>query len=348
MNKFISVFLLITTICSTFTTSSAQEKKIKNVVLLVVPGFGFGHLSVINHEMKGNSAFSKMEKCGIVKTSDTIINSPVSSAIIATGYAASSKSTGLDKNGNKIKTILEIAAESGKSTGILSSIAITDPVNAVFYAHLKNVDKTEQTALDLFNLKPDLLIACGIKPLKNRTDNRDLLVEFRKEGYKIIDENKDFEKGSQLKTIVLFSSDHLEKAPLRGNFYEKAFQKSFKTLVKNEKGYFLLITFPQIEWACRENNSDYLVAELADLNKLIEKILLFVQNDPETLFVIVSDKETGGVSVINEEKNFIRFSSKIPTPMLIPVFANGPGAEYFNSFFSINELFLKLGNLLIR
>lgn len=348
MKKYFFLLALFHLFCFHQFRLFAQENKPKNIILLVVPGFGYGHFSIINEEMKGNSAFVKLEKTGIIRPSPEVIKSPASTSILATGFVSSSKSSGFDEKGNKVETLLEMAAISKRAVGIISSASITFPVNAVFYTHQKNLNNEEQIAAELFDLKPELVIAAGINKFKERTDNRDLILEFRKEGYKIIDEKKDFEKGSQLKTIVLFSSEHLEKAPLRGDFYVKAFQKAFKTLVKNDKGYFMLITFPQLEWACQENNPDHLKAELTDLNQLIEKILLFAKNDSETLLLIVSEKESGGVSIVNEGKNNIKFSAKSSTPMLVPVFANGPGSENFSSFFQINEFFLKLGNLIIR
>lgn len=343
-NKFLVVFGLFFLPQLLF----SQNEKPDNIILVVANGLGYGHLSYISHELKNADLLVKYEANGIVYTTDECRKHHSPSVAIATGQIPEPKAAGIDIAGNKVATLLEIAKENKKAIGLVSAASVTDPINAVFFTHQKNMEKSEAVALDLFQLQPELIIAGGLKFFKNRTDNRDLMIEFKKGEYKIITDAKDITKGSQPKTIALIDNENLPGAKQRDDFYVKAFQRAFKTLIKHDNGYFLVITLPHIKWSAKENNTEKMKDELEDLMNLISKINLFTADDSKTLVIIVSDTDTGALVVVPDDKSTVKWSSKENTPMTIPVFANGNGADLFRGYYPSTSIFQKISSLLIK
>jgi len=342
------IILFYTILMYFFAQSFAQNAKPKNIVMVVAEGFGYGHLSYMYSYSKNKGEFpvSKFEVHGLLNPGNVALLHSSPAIMIANGKMTDRNSTGLDSAGNKIKTLLEIAKEQKKAIGLVSSASVTYALNAVFYAHQKKLDKHESIALDLFNLKPDLIISGGMKYFKDRGDGRDLLIEFRKDGYKILDEKKDLTKGSQLKTLALIANENLDKAPSRGDFYQLAFQKAFKTLIKKDEGYFLVITLPHLDWAGKENNCEQIKSELADFELLLEMLVKFIADDKETLLLVLSSAETGGLNLIDFNNAEIKWATKNRIHALVPVFANGSGAATFSGIFQSSEVYHKIINLL--
>ena len=72
-------------------------------------------------------------------------------------------------------------------------------------------------------------------------------------------------------------------------------------LARNEKGFALLIEGSQIDWACHNNDSAYLRAEMADFEQVLHTVLDFAVRDGNTLVVVTADHETGGVTLPDGE-----------------------------------------------
>ena len=96
----------------------------------------------------------------------------------------------------------------------------------------------------------------------------------------------------------------------------------------------MLIEGSQIDWACHNNDSAYLRAEMADFEQVLHTVLDFAVRDGNTLVVVTADHETGGVTLpsgnIEKGENDVRFLWGSHTGVMVPVFAYGPGAQLFS------------------
>ena len=141
---------------------------------------------------------------------------------------------------------------------------------------------------------------------------------------------------------------HLKKAPQRGDFLPDATSLALQSL-SNENGFFLMVEGSQIDFAGHNNDSTYLVDEMRDFNKTINVVLDFAEKNPNTLVIVTADHETGGLTMIDRKGKYtdveFEFTTGSHTPLLVPVFAFGPGAEHFSGIMDNTDIMKKVLSL---
>ena len=109
-----------------------------------------------------------------------------------------------------------------------------------------------------------------------------------------------------------------------------------------------MIEGSQIDDGGHNNNSNQVIEEMLDFDKVIGEAISFAESDGETLVVITADHETGGYTIIdgNIETGRVegRFSTEGHTSVWVPVLAYGPGAESFAGIYHNHIIFKKLMN----
>lgn len=94
-----------------------------------------------------------------------------------------------------------------------------------------------------------------------------------------------------------------------------------------------MVEASEIDGGGHDNDMKYTVEEMLDFDKAIGKVLEFAAKDGETLVVVTADHETGGLTLVGGDLKTGevrgRFTTKGHTGIMVPVFAYGPGAEYF-------------------
>jgi alkaline phosphatase len=79
---------------------------------------------------------------------------------IATGVKVRNGAISIDESGAALRTIMEIAHEEGRATGIVTDGKLTNPSLAAFYAHSANAKAEPQLAARLLN-RPTIDVALG-------------------------------------------------------------------------------------------------------------------------------------------------------------------------------------------
>lgn len=132
----------------------------------------------------------------------------------------------------------------------------------------------------------------------------------------------------------------------RGDMLPEASGKAIEILKRNKKGFFLMIEGSQIDWAGHGNYADTLIDETLDFDRAVGMVLDFAKKDGHTLVVITADHETGGVTIVDGDRQTHRvklnFSTKDHTAVMVPVYAYGPGSEKFSGIYDNTEIFHKI------
>ena len=94
------------------------------------------------------------------------------------------------------------------------------------------------------------------------------------------------------------------------------------------------------------NNTIQIVEEVLDLDRAIGKALDFAAKDGQTLIVVASDHETGGMTItdgdIEKGKVTGKYTTGSHTAVMVPVFAYGAGAENFTGVYKNSDVFEKM------
>lgn len=334
--------------------SNYTAKKPKNIILLIGDGMG---LSQISAGLYANGNYLNLERfpyVGIHKSysSDNLITD---SAAGATAFSIGKKSyngaIGVDQDTVPVKTILEEAEDKGWATGLVATSTITHATPASFIAHVSSRNMQEAIAAQFLDTEIDFFVGGGQDFFENRKeDDRNISQELRQKGYQImaIDETP-FEQISfeGIDKFGYFTAAGSPDKLLDGRDYLiSAGNQAVQFLAdKSEKGFFLMIEGSQIDWGGHANESDYIITEMIEFDKLIGDVLDFAKNDGETLVIVTADHETGGYS-INPGSTFDTivpgFTTTYHTATMIPVFAYGPGAEHFGGIYENTAIYHKM------
>ena len=103
-------------------------------------------------------------------------------------------------------------------------------------------------------------------------------------------------------------------------------------LLQNENGFFLMVESCGTDKYGHTPNINGKLNSVATLDRTLAAILLFMEKNPDTLLIITSDHETGGVQLPKEGQAISDdlFTTDEHTDTPVRVFAVGQGSEYFH------------------
>lgn len=344
-----------TTTTTTTTTIIPENNVAKNVIFMVGDGMGLSQISAGMYANGNKIAFERFKKIGFHKCSsydDLVTDSAAGATAFACGKKTYNGAIGVGPDTVALKTILEEAEERGYHTGLVTSSTIVHATPASFIAHNRARRNYEEIALDFLKTDVDLFIGGGLQYFNRRQDERDLVSELEDKGYFINDYfRSDLSKIDFLEHdkvgFLTSDSDPLPVAQGR-DYLPLAAEKAIEFLDKksgNDNGFFLMIEGAQIDWGGHANNGNYITTEVIDFSKVIDKVLDFVEKNPETLLVITADHETGGLA-INKGSTMdsldLRFTSDYHTADIIPVFSKGPGSDAFMGIYENTDIYDKM------
>jgi alkaline phosphatase len=356
MKKFSYLFLLPVLAISLFscypTKKSIQRgsPEIRNIILMIGDGMG---LPDVYAAMTVSDSPLNIERCsytGLQKTysSDNYItDSGAAGTALATGNKTKNGTIGMDAQGNRVKSITELAEEHGLATGLVSTSSITHATPASFIAHQSSRASYEDIASDFLKTDIDLFIGGGIDHFAKRKDKLNLLDSLKFKGYEV-DTTLEAILNSRSSKLAGFTAPVHNPYRLkgRGDMLPLCSAKAIDILKGNKKGFFLMIEGSQIDWAAHANSADTVIDETLDFDKTVGVVLDFAKKEGHTLVIITADHETGGVTITggNREahKVTLNFSLKDHTAVMVPVYAFGPGSEKFTGIYENTDIFRKI------
>ena len=303
-----------------------------------------------------NSPFPEFPVCGLVTTHPVgekwITDTAASATAIATGVKTQTGAVSMSKEGEKLTTVLEIAKDIGKSTGIVVTTSITQPTPACFISHFEEWGKEYQIAIQESQSSVDVLFGGGLRFFTNNTVLDSNLIEgMVKQGYEFVSnqsqlETLDTEKEDKI--IGLFAYEAMKRADLRNLSLSLMTRKAIEILDNSKKGFFLMVEGSQIDWRCHERDKNGFLVEIKDFTNAIKWAFEYQKSNPDVLIVVCSDHETGGLCLVKDSnargKARIKFASRNHTANICPVFAKGRGQDNFTGFHDISDI----GKILLK
>lgn len=334
--------------------TSPTPKKPKNIILMIGDGMGITQITAGMY-MNGNQL--NLEKFPIVglhksyASNALITDSAAGATAFACGVKTYNGAIGVNPDTVAVKTILEEAEQRGMATGLVATSTIVHATPASFIAHQKSRQMYEEIAADFLKTEIDFFVGGGKKYFERRKkDDRNLYAELQNSGYQVTDYfSTELKKApiNNKENFAFFTADGDPLPVLQGRDYLEQASKMAPLFLKghSSKGFFLMIEGAQIDWGGHANKSDYIISEMIDFDKSIGRVLDFAKKDGETLVIVTADHETGGYSIIpgsRMDSLATAFTTDYHTPVLIPVFAYGPGAEAFSGIYENTAIHTKM------
>lgn len=341
---FLSI-ILSTTLCF--------GKNPKNVILIIGDGMGLSHVHASMVVNKKPLALEQFKTIGFSQTysaNNFVTDSGAGGTAIACGVKTNNGMIGILPDSTAVPSILKIAERNGLATGMVVTCDITHATPASFIAHQPSRKMTQEIALDFLSTDIDVFIGGGRDQFENRTDKRNLSDELRTNGYRVVYTLDEVKKTSSGKLAAMLNNGHIPAYPERGNMLPESVKAATAILDNNKKGFFLMIEGSQIDWAAHDNKPDRIIDEMLDFDRSIAVVLDYAKKHKNTLVIVTSDHETGGLTLLNgniaKGEFKAAFSTTNHTGVLVPVFAYGPGAENFAGFMQNTDFKGKIEKLL--
>lgn len=309
----------------------------KNVIVIIGDGMGPNDITLAEERIDGVYDFglvlNQIKNHGLAKTHSAnadVTDSAAAGTALSTGQKTNNGYVGKDINGNDIQTMAELARSLGKKVGIITDEAISGATPTSFTVHNESRYNTQELINSMIKFKPDLLMG---------KDYNSVFMALGEEE-RVIFENeylvaKDFARYKE----TLDTDPNCEK-PFLG-FLEgyssvasynlaQCAEVAFKRL-QNENGFFLMIESAGTDKFGHSNDIEGKFNSVVTLDRTVAAALKFMEKNPDTLLIITSDHETGGVKLPDKSDKYLSDLLTVTEHTATPVrvFGVGKGTEYF-------------------
>jgi alkaline phosphatase len=298
-------------------------------------------------------------------------NRVTDSAAGATAYAAGVRTyngaIGMGPDTTAVETLVEVAAQRGLATGLVATSSVTHATPASFAAHVVHRSMEWEIARQLAGRGLTVLLGGGRGYFDRRVrpDSADLLRDMRRDRTYVettaalaaLDPDTvrslvglfavgQMPPALRAEVARLADPGHSPTDPARtavvpaettwvawrSPTLAEMTRAALEVMNQNPHGFFLMVEASQPDWRGHGNEPlATVVGEMLDFDAAIRAALEYQERYPETLIVVVSDHETGGLALVPDQRDSLvaGYSTTNHTAAWIPLFARGPGAEEF-------------------
>jgi len=217
---------------------------------------------------------------------------------IATGIRVPNGAIAINGDKKPIPSIVELARENGRATGLVTDTKLTDPTSAAFYAHPADGNDVEKIAAEFVDgAKID--IAMG----GERQDGRDLLLELRGNGFDIVRTRSELEAVPAWRRPKLFGAFKNAELAFANQVEERGPQPSLSDMVRrgiqllqyNAGGYLLGIDAGLMRKAAQENNGERTLMQTLELDRAVAVARRYAGQ--KSTIIVCGDVAIGGMNL---------------------------------------------------
>lgn len=348
-----------------------QSEPIRNVILMIADGAGIGAWTA-GAFAREKMAVESMPVIGLIETrsaSHKVTDSAASATAYATGARASNRTISVGppercpvmRRGDPVTwpagceatpSWFAAAREKGKATGVLTTAAVVDASTAAFVAHSPSRYFYEMIADQFEEFGLDVMLGGGLRYFagESRSDGDDLMARLCARADCVTDETElnHYIPGAR-PLVGLFSEDDMDELPTRPVRVPSMVRAALAKLEQSPNGFVAMFESEATDNAGHGNVPlERMQADILEFDEAVGVALEFARRTPGTLVVVTADHETGGMSLREVERDFeIAYTTPGHSAALVPVFAEGPGAERFAGWHEnreIGQIFFEIAN----
>jgi len=229
---------------------------------------------------------------------------------IATGVKVANRAIAINGDGKPLRTIIELAREYGRATGLVTDAKLTDPTSAAFYAHPADPYDVEKIAAEFVDGgKIDIAMGGGAGQFLpatkrgERQDGRDLLLELRGNGFDIVRTRAELEAVPAWRRPKLFGAFNNAELAFVNQVKERSQQPSLSDMVRraiellqyNAGGYLLVIDAGLMRKAAQENNAERTLGQTIELDHAVTVARNYA--GARSTIIVCGDVAIGGMNL---------------------------------------------------
>lgn len=199
-----------------------------------------------------------------------------------------------------LKTILEMAEEDGKASGVVTTTRVTHATPAGYYAHSADRDWENDIAEQC--IESGMEVAMGGGASMFSFDNRSLLEEAVPLGWTVATNETEFaavDPAATERLLGIFTDSHmsyeLDRDPAVEPSLAEMTEMAIDILSKDEDGFFLMVEGGRIDHADHARDYKRCVVDTVAFDDAVKAALDYAAENPDTLVVVTADHECGGL-----------------------------------------------------
>ena len=241
----------------------------------------------------GPNRFGQQLRDGLCRSGDRL----------PTGEKTNNGNIAVDVNGNPLVSILTLAYEAAKSTGIVSTDAITGATPAAFAASNDDRDNQEEIAQDYIDRDQLTVMLGGGRERFLADPDQDgatTLEEAQAAGFDYVTTADELRASDSGRLLGLFGYGPLglpvgdrSNEPNLAEMTEAALDR----LTLDEDGFFLMVEAAGTDIWGHANDAAAVMRSAEEYEDALQVALAYAADNPDTLVVSVADHETGGLQL---------------------------------------------------
>lgn len=309
----------------------------KNVIIIIGDGMGPNDLTLAEQELDSVYDFglvlNQIKHHGLVTTNsadEEITDSAAAGTALATGTKTNNGCIGKDPAGNDIKNVTEYAREAGKKIGIVTDDKISGATPSAFTVHNESRYNTAEIISSIIKTRADVLMGEDYNSVFGPIDSE--AREILNNEFVVAQDFKGFDDAlkSDPNNEKLFLGILDRYSSVATDNLALATEVALERL-KNENGFFLMIEGCGPDKFGQNNNIGGKLNSVVTIDRTVAAVLKFMEKNPDTLLVVTSDHDTGGVKLREGDESLSSLlTTKGHTATPVRVFAVGKGSEYFD------------------
>ena len=223
-------------------------------------------------------------------------DSAAAASALATGIRVKNGTIAIAESGAPLQTILEIAHQEGRATGIVTDGALTNPTVAAFYAHANTAKPPQQFATAIIDQSVvDIALGGGAADFdKAKVDHARVRV------IRNLPELEQISGWQQPRLLGLFAANDL---PFTDEVAARTDQPSLADMVRraiellqvNRHGYVLVVNAHLMASAAWQNLGERTLRETAELDRAVQISREYAGRN--TAIIVCGDAAIGGMNV---------------------------------------------------
>lgn len=300
-----------------------------SVIVLIGDGMGPAQRTLVQLTRYGTGQSQPMDSLDVSGSLTTLpfgrvgaTDSTASATAMGTGEKTRNGYAGVGPGKDRLENLVEIARAEGKSTGLVEDNDVTNATMAGFAAHVDSRGKKQKIAQQyLHDTEVDVILGGGeqywyekgqrgkvsdLLPDDRSRGRRDLVAEAEGLGYDYAHDAGTLAAADGPKLLGLVRQDPLilslisDYDPADDPSYvaeEDLVDKALDVLGSNPSGFFLAIDVDQIDDGGHASAANLTMKAGQQLNRIVEVIEAYREENPNVLVVVTGDHETGGLTI---------------------------------------------------
>lgn len=337
--------------------AATAAPEVRNIILMIADGAGAG-LWTAAERVNEDLAVKQMPVTGFVDTrsAQEVSDSAAGATVYATGERASNRTISVGppaacpmavrgavsgdwpEGCEPLTTWFEIARDSGRATGLVTTTHVVDATPAAFIAHSPSRYHARAIARQFAQFGLDVLLGGGrVHFLPAAGEEGSDLLAAMCERADCLDSAGELERyvPTERPLVGLFASGDLDEHDPRPVNLPDMVGAALAKLERQDAGFVAMFETEATDNATHANLPlARVTADMLEFDRAVAVALGFARQTPGTLLIVTSDHETGGFALVETAgyEAELRYSTRGHTANLVPLFAYGPQAERFGGW----------------